>query len=219
MSINKTISIAVVLGVALFATTASANWSKQLSWPSSNQKWHNPLDAASIFTDDSAFYESPSYPAVNGNNKAGHAGLDIKASAGSLVRAIAPGNIIAVKNSGRADTSYVIVLHRTNASYNNRFCAIYGHVDSSLSATTGQNGVQKGQTLGTVMSGSNLGYNWTDHLHFGINVDKRSAMCNGRIMSIDGGDLGWGRGPKDTDYDRYGFRDPLVFLSQNKSRY
>lgn len=116
-----------------------------------------------------------------------HLGLDLNASAGTVVYSIGNGTVYAVQ-TGWPGTA-VFVKH--TAADGTDFVAVYGHVDSTLSVT---NDVAAGQQIGTVY---NQGGN--SHLHFGTRATVSAAAGNGQM-------------PCGSWPDTNGYADPLVFL-------
>lgn len=174
-------------------------------FPPSSNGWERPIDIRHIgyaCTNTHSTFDSPDYLKNHGVR---HAGFDIFTEKGRRVKAIADGRVLKAKNDPNDPTNSVfIVEHETSSGI--KFCAIYAHTTSKLSA--GQ-WMKKGQMIGTIMDyDQSSRANTNDHLHFGIIPDSQSPYCT----------VGWGRTPTSINPLDRGFVDPFPWLSQHSAK-
>lgn len=99
-----------------------------------------------------------------------HPGIDIAASSGMIIKATAPGTVIAVLQD--VDYGIMIVLQHRQG-----FVTRYGHCEKALVAINEK--VDRGQTIALV---GNTGHSSAPHLHYeviknGINVDPQQYIA------------------------------------------
>ncbi len=192
--LSFTVSTALICLNAVWAYTGSYTDSYAGHFPTAGG-WHSPTGMEKVKLVSTYLYNADDYISVFNRR---HAAVDIFVEEeDSDVYAIAAGTVLAVKRETAANfnESVVTVRHETDAGV--PFCAIYGHVYSSL-----DNGTQvtRGQVIGEVKK-----YN-SPHIHFGINRWIDGDTCSDAID--------WGMIPADMELMDFGFVEPFKFLRQ-----
>lgn len=102
-----------------------------------------------------------------------HRGMDIGGAAGQEILAVAPGEVVDVRNTSQdARGKLVQIKHKTSTGQD--MYAIYQHNASNL-VSTGQT-VKQGQAIGIV---GNTGSGTGPHLHFEVNPNKTYSISGG----------------------------------------
>jgi murein DD-endopeptidase MepM/ murein hydrolase activator NlpD len=179
--------LCVVLGVSGFASSYT------LSWPLG---WQNPLVRSNwwttVETDTNYNFDSSAYRANWGSR---HTGVDLKASPGTPVYAIAAGTVVRVTAS--ADPMKLVVIMQHSGS-RGLFLCVYGHISAIRGLVVGTR-LSAGSQLGVVMQAGS-----PSHLHFGINTVASAAAA---------ATMAWGRSGS-TDPRTLGWVDPVPYLQQ-----
>jgi murein DD-endopeptidase MepM/ murein hydrolase activator NlpD len=179
--------LCVVLGMTGLASPYT------LSWPLG---WQNPLNPSrlwtSVETDTNYNFDSSTYRANWGSR---HTGVDLKASPGAPVYAIAAGTVVRVTSSADPMQLVVIVQHSGNRGL---FLCVYGHISAIRGLVVGTR-ISAGSQLGVVMQAGS-----PSHVHFGINTTASATTA---------ATMAWGRSGS-TDPRTLGWVDPVPYLQQ-----
>ena len=129
---SKYLNLIILVSMMLFYQASWAAGRYNFDFPI-NAGWASPLGEKTMTTSSAYDFYSQTYAEVYRNGiQYEHAVVDIIASSGSKVYAIASGTVLGVrlKPDIEYDMSVITIKHQTSTGKN--FCAIYGHTYSEM---------------------------------------------------------------------------------------